>query len=91
VFNKRIAAKKQTQISPSRIAPETSQTVANQHACLIVNTPEPTLVPNELATSLAPMPNAKMKAMTKPKTTSHRRDALNGSNILAYLLFVFSV
>lgn len=35
-----------------RIAPATSQNVANQQACLIVKTPDPTLVPKEFATSL---------------------------------------
>lgn len=34
------------------MAPATSQNVANQHACRIVKTPDPTLVPNEFATSL---------------------------------------
>lgn len=38
--------------SPIRIAPATSQKVANQQACRIVKTPDPTLVPNEFATSL---------------------------------------
>lgn len=41
-------------------------------ACLKVTTPEPTAVPNELATSLAPTENAKINAMINPKMTIHR-------------------
>lgn len=40
-------------------------------ACRRVRTRDPTDVPNELATSLAPMPKAKTNAMTKPMTTIH--------------------
>lgn len=38
---------------PINTDPAISQKVASQHACLMVNTPDPTLVPNELATSFA--------------------------------------
>lgn len=58
--------------SPIKTAPATSQNVANQQACRMVNTPEPTLVPKELATSFAPIPKARMNAMTKPMTTSQK-------------------
>jgi hypothetical protein len=58
---------------PMRIAPAISKTVAKQHAWNMVSTLDPTLVPNEFATSLAPMPKAKIKAITKPTTTSHIR------------------
>lgn len=54
------------------MAPVTSQNVASQHAARIVKTPDPTLVPNELATSFAPIPNAKMNAITKPTITIHK-------------------
>lgn len=64
---------------PIRTAPEISQKVANQQACRSVSTFEPTLVPNEFATSLAPMPNARIKAITKPTTTSTNTVPLNGS------------
>lgn len=58
------------------MAPAISHIVAIQHACRIVNTPEPTLVPNELATSLAPMPKANIKAMAKPTTKTHIRSTI---------------
>lgn len=54
-----------------RIAPAISKTVAKQHAWTMVRTLDPTLVPNELATSLAPIPKARIKAIIKPTTTSH--------------------
>lgn len=64
---------------PISTAPEISHTVANMQACLMVSTPEPTLVPNELATSLAPMPKAKTNAIRKPTTTIHNNSGENGS------------
>lgn len=73
---------------PTRIAPDISQTVANKQAVRIEITPEPTLVPNELATSLAPMPNARIKAITKPKITIQRTFAEYGSSILSAYLSV---
>ena len=48
---------------PAIMAPLTSNTAATSRACLIVSVPAPTLVPNELATSLPPM----LKAMKRPK------------------------
>lgn len=47
----------------------------------MVNTPDPTDVPNELATSFAPMPNASMNAITKPMIMIHIESAAYGSNI----------
>lgn len=80
---------------PIRTAPEISQKVASQQAWRRVSTFEPTLVPNELATSLAPMPNAKMKAITKPTTTSHNNVTLNGSIVhllsCGYLYYIETV
>lgn len=61
-------------------APATSQNVANQHACRIVKTPEPTLVPKEFATSFAPMPKARMNAMTKPINTSQNVSSMVFNN-----------
>lgn len=52
------------------MAPATSQNVASQHACLIVKTPDPTLVPKEFATSFAPIPKANINAIIKPIITS---------------------
>lgn len=66
-------------ILPIKTAPEISQTVAKTQAWRIVKTPEPTLVPNELATSLAPMPKAKTKAIIKPNTTIHKSSDEKGS------------
>lgn len=68
--------------SPINTAPDTSHTVANQHACRIVRTPDPTLVPKEFATSFAPMPKANTKAMIKPTTTIQRTAAVKGSIIV---------
>lgn len=58
-------------LAPRSTEPRVSNTVARMHACRRVTTPEPTAVPNELATSLAPTEKAKMKAMTKPTINSH--------------------
>lgn len=41
------------------------------HAWRKVTTPDPTAVPNELATSLAPTEKAKTKAIMKPSISSH--------------------
>ena len=67
---------------PISTDPAISNTVARQHACLIVSTFDPTLVPNELATSLAPIPNAKTKAITNPKMIIHKMLGEYGSNIV---------
>jgi hypothetical protein len=50
--------------------PSISNIVANMHACLRVKTLEPTLVPNELATSFAPIPKANINAIMNPQITS---------------------
>ena len=48
------------------IAPKTSKIVARMQALRSVRTPEPTEVPKEFATSLAPTPKARMKDTMKP-------------------------
>ncbi|GBL98901.1 hypothetical protein AVEN_165724-1 [Araneus ventricosus] len=62
-------------------APSISNIVARMHACFKVNTPEPTDVPNELATSFAPTPKAKKNAIIKLNTTIHMTSFENASNI----------
>lgn len=62
-----------------RIAPSTSNTVASKQAFRSVRTPDPTDVPKELATSLAPTPKAKTKAMMKPAMTKGSNSESNGS------------
>lgn len=57
-------------LAPIRIAPASSKMVAITQACGRVNTLAPTDVPNEFATSFAPIPKAKMKATMKPTTTT---------------------
>lgn len=74
---------------PIRMAPATSQNVANQHAWRIVNTPEPTLVPNEFATSFAPIPNARMNAIIKPMITSHKTASEYGSIAMNFFMCYF--
>ncbi len=59
-------------LAPKRMAPTVSNMVARMQAWRRVTTPEPTAVPKELATSLAPTENARIKAMTKPSTSSQR-------------------
>ena len=54
--------RKRAQYLPNRTAPAISATVAMLHACLTVSTFDPTEVPKELATSLAPRPKANIKA-----------------------------
>lgn len=66
---------------PINTAPAISNTVAKMQACLTVRTFDPTEVPNELATSLAPIPNAKTNAVTKPRTTSHSTSGEKGSSV----------
>lgn len=62
-----------------RTAPAISKTVASKHACVKVNTFDPTLVPNELATSLAPIPNANINATTNPHITNQNNSSAYGS------------
>lgn len=61
---------------------------ARIQACLKVTTPEPTAVPNELATSLAPTENAKIKAMIKPKMTIHRYSSIAIVDAGRWVLFL---
>lgn len=51
---------------PAITAPLTSKTAATSSACFMVSVPAPTLVPNELATSLPPI----LKAMNMPNTVA---------------------
>ena len=51
---------------PAMTAPLTSKIAATSSACFMVRVPAPTLVPNELATSLPPM----LKAMNMPSTVA---------------------
>jgi len=53
---------KHTRYLPIRTAPAISTTDAMLQACLIVSTFDPTEVPKELATSLAPRPKANTNA-----------------------------
>ncbi|KAI8429817.1 hypothetical protein MSG28_000331 [Choristoneura fumiferana] len=64
-------------------APAISKMVARTHACVRVSTLEPTLVPKELATSFAPIPNANTKATTKPASTIQSISGVNGSIVTA--------
>lgn len=59
-------------LAPSRTEPTVSKMLAKMQACFRVTTPEPTAVPNEFATSLAPTEKASTKAITKPRTSIHR-------------------
>lgn len=67
---------------PISTDPAISKKVAKQQAWNTVSTFDPTLVPNELATSLAPIPKAKTNAIKKPKTISHIKLVEYGSSIL---------
>ena len=60
--------------SPKSTAPAISANVAMIHACFNVKTLAPTLVPNTLATSLAPTPKARVNASTKPAIIIHKVD-----------------
>lgn len=66
--------------SPIKTAPAISNTVAKKQACLTVSTFDPTEVPKELATSLAPMPKANTNATVKPTMTSQRSSGEKGSS-----------
>ena len=52
---------------------------SNLQTCFIVSNPEPTLVPNELATSLAPMLKSRTNAIKNPTITIHKADGANAS------------
>jgi len=73
-------------LAPIRTAPATSNILAIIHACFNVSTFDPTDVPNEFATSLAPMPKAKTNAKIKPTTTTHTYSESWGSNIMKIVL-----
>jgi hypothetical protein len=51
---------------PNRTAPDISKKPANILACLCVKTPEPILVPNELAASFVPILNERRNAIAWP-------------------------
>lgn len=55
--------------------------VAKRHACRNVSTLEPTDVPNELATSLAPTPKARKNAIIKDSTKIQTTESDAGSNV----------
>lgn len=55
--------------------PAISNIVAKIQACTMVRTLDPTLVPNEFATSLAPIPNAKAKAIMNATIMIHNISA----------------
>ena len=65
-------------------APAISKIVAKMQAWNIVSTPAPTLVPKLFATSLAPIPNAKIKATMNPTTTIHIKFSSYGMLIFNY-------
>lgn len=75
-------------LAPSNTEPVVSKMEARIQACLKVTTPEPTAVPNELATSLAPTENAKIKAMIKPKMTIHRYSSIAIVDAGRWVLFL---
>ncbi len=74
--------------APIKIDPSISNIVARIHACRNVNTLLPTLVPNELATSFAQIPNAMIKATIKPRIKIHKTLIEYGSNG-TIILFVY--
>lgn len=55
------------------------------HAFRRVSTREPTEVPKELATSLAPTPKAKMKEMMKPAIVKGSSSSDQGSMVTVYV------
>lgn len=59
-------------LAPRSMEPRVSNMEARMQAWRSVTTPDPTAVPNEFATSLAPTENARMKAIMKPSMTIHR-------------------
>lgn len=69
--------------------PRISKIVARIQACLNVKTLLPTLVPNEFATSFAPMPNAKMKATKKPAIISQKSSKEYGSRTDTMIMCLF--
>jgi len=56
---------------PSKTAPRISNMQARTNAWRSVSTLAPTEVPNEFATSFAPIPNARINAIMKPTTNIH--------------------
>ena len=64
---------------PRNTAPKVSNTDAKMHACRRVSALAPTDVPNELATSLAPIPKARTNAMIKLRMTAHIYSVCNES------------
>ena len=69
--------------APMSTEPASSQMLAKMHAVRKERALEPTLVPNEFATSFAPIPKARTKAIKKPTTTIS--NSVGGStSILTY-------
>lgn len=79
-------------LAPSKAEPTVSKMLAKMQACFRVTTPEPTAVPNEFATSLAPTENARTKAMMKPRMSIHRLSDFGGADavIAARVLVIVS-
>ena len=73
--------RKFTRYLPIRTAPRISTTDAMLQACLIDSTFDPTEVPKELATSLAPRPKANINATMQPTTTIHTTSGEYGSSM----------
>ena len=67
---------------PINTAPANSKMLAIIQACNKVNTLAPTDVPNEFATSFAPIPNANIKANINPRISSHKTFSCSGTNII---------
>ncbi|CAF2350936.1 unnamed protein product [Rotaria sp. Silwood2] len=58
---------------PIKIDPSISNIAVRIHTCFNINTLLSTLVPNELATSFAPIPNANIDATKKSKINTYNR------------------
>lgn len=67
---------------PISTDPNISNMVARTHACLSVRAFEPTDVPKEFATSLAPTPKAKKNPTMKPNMRIHKTSEEKGSIII---------
>lgn len=66
---------------PKVMAPRISKIVAKMHACRRETTLDPTEVPKELATSLAPTAKDRMKAMMKATIRIHKTCEENALNV----------
>ena len=72
---------------PISTAPRSSKKLPSMQACRNVRTLAPNAVPNELATSLAPMAKERTKAMMKPTTIIHRTSSYAKNDILRQVLW----